>query len=426
MTTVSIINGQVIDATQQLDQITALHIAEGKIVAIGDAPEGFTAETTIDAHQQVVCAGLVDLSARLREPGLEYKATIASETRAAAQSGITSLCCPPDTDPVIDTPAVAELLATRSRAVGMSKVYPLAALTKGLTGQELAEMGDLKEAGCLGVSNGQNPIENTDILRHCLEYASSCDLTVFIQARDAWLGRHGTAHEGAICTRMGLTGIPEASETMEVARVLLLVEFTGARVHFCRLSTARAMDMIKEAQKKGLPVTADVAIHQLYLTDMDISSFDGTYHVFPPLRSERDKNALRMGLVHGGVDAICSDHQPHEIDAKLSPFAMTDAGMSGLDTLLPLALRLVDEKICDLSTALQLVTSKPADILGIDAGTLKVGCTADICIFDAENYWTLEKQNIASQGKNSAFINWEFKGKVMHTLINGQVVYSHA
>lgn len=423
MATLSIIGGQVIDPAAPLDLVTDLHIAAGKIVAVGKPPNDFKADRQIDAQHKIVCPGLVDLGVRLREPGTEYKGTIISETRAAANSGITTVCCPPDTKPVIDTPAVAELLQQRAAHSGMAKVLPLAALTRGLAGEKLAEMGDLREAGCVAVSNVL-PMVNTEVLRYALEYAANCELTVFIHPREPWLGAHGCAHEGAVSTRLGLSGISETTETIEVARHLLLIETTGVRAHFCRLSTARAVEMVKQAQTQGLPVTADVSAHQLFLTEVDINNYNSQCHVYPPLRTQQDQAALQTGLLQGGIDAICSDHQPHEADAKLSPFAMSAMGISGLDTLLPLCLQLAEIIPMDLITLLSYVTVKPARILGIDAGTLAVGQAADICIFDPNYTWQLAPENMHSKGHNSPFLGWEFKGRVSYTLINGKVVYT--
>lgn len=424
MTTLSIVGGRLIDPASGLNQVMDLHIADGKIIARGSPPVGFSPQQRIEAENLVVCPGFVDLSVRLREPGAEHKGTILSETRAAAYNGITTLCSPPDTEPVIDTPAVAELLQHRALAAGMTKVFPLAALTRDLDGQQLAEMGDLKEAGCIGVSNALHPVINTDVLCHAMTYAANCNLTLFLHARDPWLGRGGCMHEGAISTRLGLAGIPEATETIAVTRDLLLIEMTGVRAHFCRLSTARAVAMVKQAQLQGLPVTADVSAHHLFLTDAHISHYDGQCHVYPPLRTPADKEALRMGLQQGGIDAICSDHQPHEADAKLCPFAMTAPGISALDTLLPLTLRLAEELALDWLTALNYITYQPAKILGIEGGRLAVDQTADICIFDPQHTWHLTEGQMHSLGHNSPFLGWEFKGKVIYTLINGQVVYS--
>ena len=426
MSTFSILGGRVIDPASGLDAITDVHVIDEKIVAIGAPPPNFHADAgrQLDAHGLIVCPGLVDLSVRLREPGAEHKGTILSETRAAANNGITSICCPPDTDPVIDTPAVAELLRQRALNSGMAKVYPLAALTKNLQGTQLAEMNDLKEAGCIGVSNTWQPIENTEVLRHAMEYAANFDLTLFIHAKDPWLGRKGCMHEGEVSTRLGLTGIPEQAETISVASHLLLIEMTGVRAHFCRLSTARAVEMIAAAQARGLPVTADVGAHQLFLTDRDIVDYNAQYRVYPPLRSVQDKEKLRAGILSQTVNAICSDHQPHEVDAKRVPFAMAAFGISALDTFLSLTLRFAEEMAIPLPTALGYVTQHPADILRIDAGRLAVGKTADICIFDPESRWTLQTETMHSCGTNSPFLDQDFKGQVIHTLINGKVVFS--
>jgi len=425
MASFSILNGRVIDPATQLDSFVAVHIAEGKIVALGDAPAGFKADWTIDASGQVICPGLVDLSVRLREPGAEQKGTILSETRAAASCGITSVCCPPDTNPIIDTPAVAELIQLRAQKVGMAKVYPLGALTQGLAGTQLTEMGSLKQAGCLGVSNALEPIANTEVFRYALEYAATHDLTVFLQAQDPHLGRNGCMHEGAISTRLGLAGIPEAAETIEVARDLLLIALSEVRAHFGKISCAQSVDMLKQAQDKGLKVTADVAVHQLFLTDMDVCDYNSHCHVRPPLRSQRDLESLRQALKLGIIRAISSDHQPHEPDAKDSPFMMTEAGVSGLDSLLPLVLRLADELDVPLSKALSWVTSEPAKILGIDAGSLRLGAAADICIFNPEYRWRLKADEMHSAGHNSPFLGWELGGRVTHTLIDGKIVYTY-
>lgn len=424
MDTISIIEGRVIDSAANLDLVTDLHIADGKIIAIGKAPADFTAVREINAKNKIVCPGFIDLSVRLREPGAEYKATILSETEAAAKNGITTVCSPPDTDPVIDSPAIVELLQQRAAKAGMAKVLPLAALTQGLKGEHLAEMGILKQIGCVAVSDVR-PIVNTNVLRHALEYAATFDFTVFLHPIDPWLENSGCAHEGIVSTSLGLTGIPEQTETIALARDLLLVEMTGVRAHFCRLSSAKSVEMIKQAQDQGLAVTADVSAHHLLLSDIDINFYDSQYHVYPPLRSCKDKQSLGEGLKNNIINAICSDHQPHEPEAKLSPFSMTEAGISGLDTLLPLSLRFAEDMNMDLITLLSYLTDKPAKILGIDAGSLQVGKVADVCIFDPNKLWTLNQDTMYSMGYNSPFFNQKLKGKVYFTIINGKVVYEY-
>jgi len=415
--------GRVIDPAQHLDTVADLFISDGKIAGLGQLPAGFIPEQVIDAHHQVVCPGLIDLCTRLREPGQEYKATIASEARAAAAGGITTLVCPPDTDPPIDEPAVIEWIRRRAKAAGQARVLTLGALTHRLRGERLAEMAALKEAGCVGVSDGGQPMGNSRVLRRALEYAATFDLTVFLTPLDPELS-HGLAHEGQVATRMGLPGIPAAAETGRIARDLELVRDLGVRVHFGRLSSARSVELIARARAEGLPVSADVAIHHLHLTEIDLAGFDSRCHVRPPLRSLRDKDALRAGLVSGALSAICSDHQPHEPDAKQAPFGDTEPGISGLDTLLGLSLRLTRDGVLPLTTVIERLTCGPARILGLDRGHLGVGATADVCVFDAEAEGLLESTMLRSRGQNSPFIGWALPGRVTQTLLEGRVVYA--
>ena len=414
--------GLVIDPANNIEAKQDIYISEGRIAAIGKQPDGFTLDHTIDARECHVIPGIVDLRARLREPGQEHKGTIASETRAAASGGITTLCVPPDTTPVIDTTTVVELIHQRASEAGFANVVTLAALTAGLKSEQLSEMALLKnEGGCVGVSNAMSPINNNLIMRRAMEYAASCGLTIYLHAEDAGLTGNGCAHEGAISTRLGLPGIPETAETTAVARDLLLIEQTGVRAHFCHISSARAAQMIARARFDGLPVTADVTAHHLHLTEMDIGFFNSNCHIRPPLRTQRDREALIEALAQGNLTAICSDHEPHDADAKLAPFNETEAGISALETLLPLALRLSDE--LSLSDVIDRITNQPAKILGIDAGTLSVGEKADICIYNPLTSWIVEPDKMLSNGHNSPFAGWELKGKVMYTLLNGNIVY---
>ena len=426
MSCIKIAGGRVIDPANEIDGVQDLYVAEGVIVGIGEPPGNVSWEQEIEAEGKIVCPGLVDLSARLREPGLEHKATIHSEVRAAVTGGITTLCTPPDTDPVVDTPAVAELIHQRAAQAGSARVEVLGAMTKGLEGQHLAEMGILGEAGCVGVSNGTRAIVNTQVMRRALEYAATFGLTAFVHPEDSWLASQGIVHEGTVCARLGLPGIPEIAETIHVARDLLLLEETGARVHFCRLSTARAVNMVREAQAKGLPVSVDVTAHHLHLTEFDIADFNSQCHVRPPLRTERDRDGLRQGVCDGTIGVICSDHQPHERDARLGPFAETAPGVSALETLLPLTLRLVDEGLMSLTTALARLTAGPARVLGLDRGTLGLGVKADVCVFDPHARWTLSEGKLVSRGHNTPFEGWELRGVVTETLVGGEIVYSSA
>jgi dihydroorotase len=416
--------GRLIDPANGIDAQKDLYIDdEGFIVGVGAAPGSFKAERTIDASNKVVCPGLVDLRARTREPGLEHKATIESETQAAVSAGITTLCCPPDTHPVIDTPAMAQMIQSRAWRFGLAFIHPLGALTQGLEGKLLADMEALDDAGCVGFNNGPYPITDTLVLRRAMEYCATFDLTVFLHSEDPWLRGQGCMHEGEVSTRLGLPGIPEAAETVAIARDLALIEQTGARAHFCKISSARGIAMIAEAQKRGLPISADVTAHHLHLTEHDVEGFNTQCHVRPPLRASFDRDALRAALKSGALTAICSDHQPHESDAKLAPFAQSEPGVSALETLLPLTLKLVDEKLLSLGEAIALLTSKPAEIVGIDAGKLSMGDTADVCIFDPALSWTLTAETMVSRGRNSPFLGQTMRGRATHTLVGGKLVF---
>ncbi|OGI69629.1 MAG: dihydroorotase, partial [Candidatus Muproteobacteria bacterium RBG_16_60_9] len=389
--------GVLVDPANRVNAKRDLYIdTEGFVVAVGRAPRGFKARRTIDATNKIVCPGLIDLRARLREPGLEHKATLESELRAAVAGGITTLCCPPDTMPVIDTPAMAQMIQSRAWHFGYAFIHPFGALTRDLKGQQLADMEALDDAGCVAFTNAMAPVTNTLVMRRAMEYAASFDLSVFLHSEDPWLKADGCCHEGEISARLGLPGIPEAAETVAVARDLALIDQTRVRAHFCGLSSARAVQMVAEAQRRGLPVSADVTAHHLHLTEHDIGYFDTQCHVQPPLRSRRDRDALRRAVKQGVITAICSDHQPHEPDAKLAPFSDAEPGISGLETLLPLTLKLVNEKLIPLPQAIALLTQSPADILGLESGRIGVGATADICIFDPKALWTLTAASMTS------------------------------
>jgi len=416
--------GRVIDPANAIDALQDVYLADGRIVSLGNRPDGFETDQEIDAGNCIVCPGLIDLGVRVREPGQEHKASIATESLAAASGGVTTLCCPPDTDPVTDTPAVAELVRLRAETAGKTRIVPLGALTRGLAGEQLSEMAALARAGCAGVSNAMRPLVNTLVQRRALEYASTFDLTVFLHANDHALANKGCAHEGRVAARLGLPGIPEAAETAAVARDLALIEQTGVRAHFCRLTTGRAARMVARAQFDGAPITADVAVPYLFLSEVDISDFDSRCHVIPPLRTVEDRQRLREALQNGVFSALCSDHQPHEPDAKLGPFPSTEPGISGLDTLLPLGLRLVNEHALDLDELIHRLTCGPAGILGLPYGTLSIGATADICIFNPELNWQLDTHSMRSNGHNTPFMGWEMQGRVTHTLLNGELVYS--
>ena len=421
---IKISGGRLIDPENRIDDRLDLYIADGRIAAIGAAPDGFSEDIELDAGGLVVIPGLIDLCARLREPGQEHKASIDGECRAAAAGGITTLCCPPDTDPVIDTPAVVELIRHRAQQAGAARVVTLGALTKGLHGEQLSEMAALQRAGCVGVSNALKPLASTLVERRAFEYAATFGLTVFLHADDAALSANGCIHEGELSTRLGLPGIPQAAETVAVARDLALIQQTGVRAHFCRLTTHHAVRMVARAQFDGVPVSADVAVPHLYLSEVDTVDFGADYHFIPPLRTQEDREGLRKGLLSGTVSALCSDHQPHEPDAKLAPFPATEPGASGVDSLLSLTLKLVDEDQNLLADAIARVTSGPAKILGIPYGDLAVGRAADLCIYAPDSNWRLDETSMNSQGKNTPFRGWEMPGRVRYTLRDGQIIFS--
>ena len=413
--------GRIIDPHNDIDTTGDIEIRDGLIQKVGDIGD-VEAAHSIDATGKVVIPGIIDLCARLREPGQEHKAHIKSESIAAARSGITTLCCPPDTDPVIDEPAVVDLINHKASRAAASHVVPIGALTEGLRGELLAEMWSLQKAGCVGVSNARHPVENTTVLRRAFSYAANCGFTVHICPDDHWLSEGGCAHDGRIATRLGLQGIPVAAETTALARVIELISDTGVRAHIGRVSSAQSIRQIERAKQWGLPVTVDVAAHQLHLNENDISTFNPNCHVIPPLRTQRDMEALRKAVAEGVVDAICSDHQPHNIDAKQAPFASTEAGISALETLLPLTLKLVEEGLLDLSTAVRRLTATPADILGLPCGKLDAGSPADITILDLSQEWTFEPDNMHSRGQNTPFGGWAFTGKAITTLVSGKII----
>jgi dihydroorotase len=420
---IEIRNGRVIDPANGIDAKQSLYIAAGKVAALGTPPAGFKADKVIDATGKVVCPGLVDLSARLREPGFEYKATLESEMLAAVAGGVTSLVCPPDTDPPLDEPGLVEMLKRRANSLNQARVYPLGALTQGLQGERLSEMAELAEAGCVGFFHADHPLADTNVLWRALQYASTYAYTVWLRPQDAYLGAGGVAHDGETASRLGLPAIPACAETIAIATILQLVEVTNARVHLARLSTAGGVAMVGDAKQRGLPLTCDVGVHHLHLSDRDIGYFDSRYRFTPPLRDVRDREALRQGVLSGVIDAICSDHTPVDDDAKQVPFGEAEAGATALELLLPLTLKWATEMRVPLSQALARVTSHPAKVLAIDAGHLGAGAPADVCIFDPEAFWAVTSKTLLSQGKNSPYLGREVVGKVTNTLVAGHQVF---
>jgi dihydroorotase len=418
-------NGRVIDPANGIDAQQDLFIADGVIAALGTAPDGFTADEVIDASGLVVAPGLVDLSARLREPGYEYKATLESELQAAMQGGVTTLVCPPDTDPVLDEPGLVEMLKHRARILDLANVHPLGALTMGLKGQSLTEMAELTEAGCIGFSQAEEPVLDTTVLLRAMQYAKTFGYTVWLRPQDAHIGRGGVAHAGPLASRLGLSGVPAMAETIALHTILELVRATGARVHLCRMSSSAGLALVAAAKKEGLPVTCDVGVHHLHLTDADIGFFDSNARFNPPLRSQRDRDAIHKALLDGTVDAICSDHTPVDDDEKLLPFAEATPGATGLEVLLALTLKWADEQrgANTLSQALARLTVDPARIAGLPAGTLSVGSAADVIVFDPDARWKVERKALASQGKHTPFLGYELAGQVRATVVRGRVAF---
>ncbi|SCX53658.1 dihydroorotase [Nitrosospira sp. Nsp1] len=416
-------SGRFIDPKSGTDAIMDVFIAAGKIVGLGESPPGFHANREIDATNMIVCPGLVDLSARLREPGFEYKATLESEMAAAVAGGITSLACPPDTDPVLDEPGLVEMLKHRARSLNQAHVYPVGALTQGLKGERLTEMAELRDAGCIAFGQSNMPLPNIRVMMQAMQYASTFGFVVWLRPQDMNLADGGVAHDGEVSTRLGLPPVPVCAETVALANIILMTRETGARVHLCRISSAEGVAMIRAARQQGLPITCDVSANHIHLSEMDIGFFNSNCHLIPPLRALGDRDALRAGLLDGTIDAICSDHAPVDEDHKLLPFAEAEAGATGMELLLPLTLKWGAEKRVPLARVLAKITVEPARILGVEAGCLSPGATADLCIFDPEQYWKVEAAALKSQGKNTPFLGMELPGRVKYTLINGNIVH---
>ena len=421
---IQITNGHIIDPANGIDRPADLFIADGCIVGVGTAPTGFSAEGTIDAAGCIVCPGLGDLAARLREPGFEYRATLESEMAAAAAGGITSLACPPDTDPPLDEPGLVEMLKHRARLPDFAHVYPVGALTVGLAGSRLTEMAELAEAGCIAFGQANTVILDTQVLLRAMQYAATFGFPVWLAAQDPYLAKGGVAHDGEVAARLGLTGIPVVAETIALATILHLARETGARLHVTRISSATALDMIRAARADGIKVSCDIAAHHLHLCENDIGYFDPHARLDPPLRSLRDRDALRAGLADGTVDALCSDHTPVDDDGKQVPFGEAEAGATGLELLLPLTLKWAQEAKLPLAQALARVTCDPARVLGLDAGTLGIGRAADICVFDPKATVRVTRERLKSQGKNTPFLGQELAGEVRYTLIDGHPAFS--
>jgi dihydroorotase len=421
---IRITNGRLIDPANGLDDIRDMYLADGKIAAIGRMPDGFAAARTIDARGLVVAPGLIDLAARLREPGFEYRATLESEMDAAMAGGVTSLAIPPDTDPALDEPGLVEMLCYRAKKLNRAHVYPVGALTIGLRGERLSEMAELVEAGCVAFSQANVPIVDTGVLMRAMQYAATFGFRIWLQPLAPFLSRSGVAHDGEVATRLGLPGIPVAAETVALYTYIQLARVTGARLHVTRLSSAEGLALVEAARADGMDISCDVSINHLHLSDMDIGYFNSNCHLVPPLRSQRDRDALRQGLADGRINALCSDHTPVDDDGKLTPFSESEPGATGLELLLPLTLKWAQEAGLPLVKALARVTSDPARIVGITkAAHLTPGARADLCLFDPAAHTTVSRDQLRSQGKNTPFLGLELPGRVHYTLVEGQVMH---
>ncbi len=425
-------NGRVIDPASGRDEIADVAIAAGRIVGIG-AQRDFGAERSIDATGLVVAPGLVDLAARLREPGQEHEGMLESELAAAAAGGVTSLVCPPDTDPVLDEPGLVEMLKFRARKLSRCRVFPLGALTRRLEGATLTEMAELTEAGCIGFTQAERPMKDNQVLMRALQYAATFGYTVWLRPSDAGLSG-GVAASGAVATRLGLSGLPVAAETVALHTIFELQRATGARVHLCRLSSAAGVALLRAAKAEGLPVTADVNINSLHLTDVDIGFFNPDMRLVPPLRQGSDRDALRAALADGTIDALVSDHDPVADDMKNLPFGEAEPGATGLELLLSLALRWGRDSGVPLAATLARVTHAPVRVLGdalgslaSSAGRLVEGGVADVCVFDPNVEWAVTPAALASQGKHTPFsfasTGMALPGRVRATLVAGTVAY---
>ena len=428
-------NGHLIDPAHGIDALHDVFIEAGRVLAVlppGQMPPGFVSARTLDCTGMIVAPGFVDLSARLREPGYEYKATLESELQAAMQGGVTSLICPPDTEPVLDEPGLVEMLKHRAKTLNQAHVHPLGALTVGLKGHALTEMAELTEAGCIGFSQAEMPIEDTNVLLRAMQYANTFGYTVWLRPQDAHIGRGGIAHSGPLASRLGLAGVPVMSETIALHTIFELMRSSGARVHLCRMSSGAGLELVRAAKQEGLPVTCDVGVHHLHLTDADIGFFDSNARFTPPLRSGRDRDAIRQGLFDGTIDAVCSDHTPLDEEEKLLPFGEASPGATGLELLLSLALKWADEDAGHghgeggaraLVRAIAKITSDAARVAGLPCGQLAPGSVADICIFDPAARWIVSASKLASQGKHTPFLGYELSGQVQATIVAGHVAY---
>ena len=422
--------GRVIDPASGFDEKADVALANGTVVAIKNIAPDFKFEQAIDATGCIVMPGLVDLCVRLREPGHEHEGMLASELAAAVAGGVTSVVCPPDTEPVLDVPGLVEMLRYRAERLQLARVLPMGALTRKLEGEVLTEMAALSQAGCVAFGQAEVPLVNTQVMQRAMQYASTFGYPVWLRPQEMYLGK-GVAASGPLATRLGLSGVPVVAETIALHTIFELVRATRARVHLCRISSAAGVELVRQAKAEGLPVSCDVSINSLHLTDLDIGYFDSRMRLNPPLRQQRDRDALRAGLADGTIDALVSDHTPVDEDAKALPFAEAEPGATGLELLLSLTLKWAQDTGIPLARAFATVTSQSADVLGGGPvsvaggkGRLAPGAPADVCIFDPQAMWIPQAQALRSQGKHTPFGNYELPGRVRYTLVAGRVAFS--
>ncbi|MEK7850838.1 MAG: dihydroorotase [Deltaproteobacteria bacterium] len=420
--TLLIKGGRVIDPANSIDGLYDVLVEDGKISSVTAHGSQLAANEVIDASGKIVVPGLIDIHVHLREPGYEWKETIKTGTAAAVAGGFTSVACMANTEPVNDEPSVTEYILRKAKSEASCNVFPIGAISKGLKGEELANIGELKEAGCVAVSDDGRPVMNADLMRRALEYASNFSLTVISHAEDLTLAKGGVMNEGVIATRLGLKGIPNAAEDVMVARDIALAELTDAKIHIAHVSTKAAVRIIRNAKARGAKVTAETAPHYFTLTEEAVEGYNTNAKMNPPLMTQEDVEAIKEGLRDGTLDCIATDHAPHDLDSKDVEFQLAANGIVGLETSLPLTLRLVEEKVITLNQAIEKLTINPARTIGLNKGTLSVGADADIAVIDLDGEWIVDPAQLKSKSKNTPFAGWKMKGKVAATIVGGKRV----
>ncbi|MCB2226423.1 MAG: dihydroorotase [Desulfarculaceae bacterium] len=415
--------GRLLCPASGLDKKGDLLLAKGRVEAVGSKIDPPKSAKVIDCSGKVVAPGFIDLHVHLREPGQEYKETIASGTAAAAAGGFTAVCCMPNTDPVNDSAAVTEQILERAAKAGSARVYPVGAITPGLAGKALTQMAELKDAGCVAVSDDGHPVSDSRLLRRAMEYASGFDIPVVCHSEEKSLSAGGAMHEGPTSTRLGLPGIPAQAEVIAVERDLALAGLTGARVHICHISCAGSVEALRRAKEAGWAVSGETAPHYLALCDEDVGEYDTHRKMNPPLRSAADREAVRRGLAEGIIDAVATDHAPHSVLEKELEFGLAAFGVTGLETALGIILELVNEGLMSLSQAIERLTASPARILGLPGGSLAKGGPADVCVFDPAAPWVVEPEAMLSMSKNTAFAGRTLPGRAVLTIRGGKVTH---